>query len=179
MRQSLRNNKCAGALVAVLVGLCASSNVGAAQSKPDADLGRMSADGWQMLKRPTADGGVPAQLVAQAASQRAGSNSADSGSVTPASTNPAPSIAPAGMFRLVKGELLQLQLQKWAALANWTISWNVPDSWIVPGDRDYGGDFEAAVQRVVEELATNGADVVGDSWRGNRTIIITQNGIMQ
>lgn len=179
MRKFIRNQKCAGALVAVLVSLCASSNAGAVQSKADAEAGRSSADGWQPLKRPTAADGPTGQLLAQGSTPRAATSISGPGSALPISANPSLSTAPAGMFRLVKGELLQLQLQKWAALANWTISWNVPDSWIVPGDRDYGGDFEAAVQRVVEELATNGADVVGDSWRGNRTIIITQNGVMQ
>ncbi|WP_373380340.1 toxin co-regulated pilus biosynthesis Q family protein [Cupriavidus nantongensis] len=91
-----------------------------------------------------------------------------------------PAVAVAGeIYRLVKGEPLQQQLQKWAARAGWTVVWNVPDGWIVPGDKDYGGDFELAVKRVVEELANNGADVVGDSWRGNRTVIISQNGIVQ
>ncbi|WP_218275036.1 TcpQ domain-containing protein, partial [Pseudomonas sp. GW460-13] len=57
------------------------------------------------------------------------------------------------VYRLVKGEPLQQQLQKWATRAGWTVIWNVPDGWIVPGDKDYGGDFELAVKRVVEELA--------------------------
>ncbi|SAL05771.1 Toxin co-regulated pilus biosynthesis protein Q [Caballeronia calidae] len=67
---------------------------------------------------------------------------------------------------------------KWAQRAGWKVLWNLPDdnNWIVPGDEVCGTDFEAAVNHVIEELASNGADVVADSWRGNHTIVMTQSG---
>jgi hypothetical protein len=66
----------------------------------------------------------------------------------------------------------------WASRAGWKVLWNLPpdNNWIVPGDEDCGTNFEAAVQHVTESLAANGADIVGDSWRGNHTIVITQSG---
>jgi hypothetical protein len=81
-------------------------------------------------------------------------------------------------FELVAGEPLEAQLMAWAARANWHVLWNLPqdNNWIVPGDKSYGSDFEAAVQHVIESLAENGADIVGDSWRENHTIVITQSG---
>ncbi|TWG87965.1 toxin co-regulated pilus biosynthesis protein Q [Cupriavidus gilardii J11] len=114
--------------------------------------------------------------VALTASTAAADTSPQAPEPAPVAGN-APAVTEA--FRLVKGEPLQLQLQQWAARAGWTVVWNVPDGWIVPGDKTYGTDFEVAVQRAVEELASNGADVVGDSWRGNRTVIISQNGVFQ
>jgi hypothetical protein len=81
-------------------------------------------------------------------------------------------------FSLVAGEPLESQLMVWARRAGWKVLWNLPEdnNWIVPGDEVCGTDFEAAVSHVVDELASNGADVVGDSWRGNHTIVITQSG---
>lgn len=81
-------------------------------------------------------------------------------------------------FELVAGTPLEGQLFAWAKKAGWTVLWNLPDdnNWIVPGGGSYGTDFETAVKRVIEDLAGNGADIVGDSWRGNHTIVISQSG---
>ncbi|QBY56338.1 toxin co-regulated pilus biosynthesis Q family protein [Cupriavidus oxalaticus] len=142
---------------------------------PAAHASQLSNDGWQHLQPLRAPKAAvnPTMLAANSPSMAA--------APTKASTPAVPSVAPAAgvVFRLVKGEALQQQLQNWANRAGWTVAWNVPDGWIVPGDKDYGSDFESAVKRVVEELANNGADVVGDSWRGNRTVIISQNGMVQ
>ncbi|MBP0623427.1 toxin co-regulated pilus biosynthesis Q family protein [Cupriavidus consociatus] len=144
---------------------------------PAVHASQLSNDGWQQLQAPhgakTAKAAVSPTLLAA---------NTPSASAAPSLTSTAvPNVAPAAgaVFRLVKGEALQQQLQNWASRAGWTVAWNVPDGWIVPGDKDYGSDFESAVKRVVEELANNGADVVGDSWRGNRTVIISQNGMVQ
>jgi hypothetical protein len=90
----------------------------------------------------------------------------------------APSAAPPSSFNLVAGEPLEAQLMAWAKRAGWKVLWNLPpdDNWIVPGDESCGADFESAIKRVIEELASNGADVVGDSWRGNHTIVVSQSG---
>lgn len=140
---------------------------------PAAHAAQLSGEGWQPLQSPRASkAAFDTTLLAANHPTLAASGQA----VIDASA-----IAPivGYVYRLVKGEPLQQQLEKWAARAGWTMAWSVPDGWIVPGDKDYGSDFESAVKRVVEELASNGADVVGDSWRGNRTVIISQNGMVQ
>ncbi|WP_258874765.1 toxin co-regulated pilus biosynthesis Q family protein [Cupriavidus taiwanensis] len=142
---------------------------------PAVHASQLSNDGWQQLQAPRAAKAAASQTLLAANTPSAGA--APSKASTPAVPNTAP--AAGAVFRLVKGEALQQQLQNWASRAGWTVAWNVPDGWIVPGDKDYGSDFESAVKRVVEELANNGADVVGDSWRGNRTVIISQNGMVQ
>lgn len=144
---------------------------------PALHAAQLQNDGWQSLQPSRANA---ASIDRTLLAANATSPTASAGLSTAAAVSAPPAVAVAGeIYRLVKGEPLQQQLQKWAARAGWTVVWNVPDGWIVPGDKDYGGDFELAVKRVVEELANNGADVVGDSWRGNRTVIISQNGIVQ
>ncbi|MFJ4291237.1 TcpQ domain-containing protein [Cupriavidus sp. NPDC089707] len=150
---------------------------------PAVHASQLSSDGWQQLQPPRAAKAAvsPTLLAANTPTAGAAPSMAPSTAASMASTPAVPTSAPApgAVFRLVKGEALQQQLQNWAARAGWAVAWNVPDGWIVPGDKDYGSDFELAVKRVVEELANNGADVVGDSWRGNRTVIISQNGMVQ
>ena len=135
---------------------------------------QLSTDGWQSLQ-PARAGKAAIDSTLLAANHPTLAASGQAAIAAPAVSAP----VVGDVYRLVKGEPLQQQLQKWAARAGWTVAWNVPDGWIVPGDKDYGSDFEGAVQRVVEELASNGADVVGDSWRGNCTVIISQNGMVQ
>ena len=79
-------------------------------------------------------------------------------------------------FELIADESVEQQLLEWARRAGWKVLWRVQDAWVVPGNKSYGDDFESAVKRVTEDLAANGTDVLGDSWRGNHTIVITQNG---
>lgn len=170
MCQSIRTVRLAVAAASLVSGLIFVPAVHASQ---------LSNDGWQQLQAPRAAKAAasPTLLAANAPSAGAAPSMAASMAGTPSVSSIAP--AAGAVFRLVKGEALQQQLQNWASRAGWTVAWNVPDGWIVPGDKDYGSDFESAVKRVVEELANNGADVVGDSWRGNRTVIISQNGMVQ
>ncbi|MFS8931433.1 toxin co-regulated pilus biosynthesis Q family protein [Cupriavidus taiwanensis] len=144
---------------------------------PALHAAQLQNDGWQSLQPVRAN---PASIDRTLLAANGSSPAANAGLSAAAAVSAPPAAAVVGdVYRLVKGEPLQQQLQKWAARAGWTVVWNVPDGWIIPGDKDYGGDFELAVKRVVEELANNGADVVGDSWRGNRTVIISQNGMVQ
>jgi hypothetical protein len=81
-------------------------------------------------------------------------------------------------FMLTAGEPLEAQLFAWAKRAGWKVLWRMPDdsNWIVPNSQSCGPDFESAVRQVVQTLAGNGEDIVGDSWRGNHTIVISQSG---
>ncbi|MBY4898650.1 toxin co-regulated pilus biosynthesis Q family protein [Cupriavidus sp. AU9028] len=169
MRQHIRTTHIAAA--ALLMG--------GLSLTPAALAAPRSSDGWQSLQPTASDSKRAVQaLLANVPVPAAGNAISPSRGVASPETAPE-GAGPAGPYRLVKGEPLQLQLERWAARAGWTVVWNVPDGWIVPGDKEYGTDFEAAVQRAIEELASNGADVVGDSWRGNRTVIISQNGVVQ
>jgi len=165
----------------IRIAVAASSLLSCVVLTPVVHASQLSTDGWQSLQPArTSKATIDSTLLAANHPTLAGSSRAAiaAPAITPAA---ATAVAPVvgDVYRLVKGEPLQQQLQKWAARAGWTVAWNVPDGWIVPGDKDYGGDFEGAIQRVVEELASNGADVVGDGWRGNRTVIISQNGMVQ
>jgi len=148
---------------------------------PAAHAAQLSGDGWQPLQSPRASNAAinTTLLVANHATLAAAGEAAIAAPAIAPAVTPVVAAILGDVYRLVKGEPLQQQLEKWAARAGWTVAWSVPDGWIVPGDKDYGSDFEGAVQRVVEELASNGADVVGDSWRGNRAVIISQNGVVQ
>ncbi|CAJ0781280.1 TcpQ domain-containing protein [Ralstonia chuxiongensis] len=157
----------------------------------------LSGNGWQLLspsepspnaatKKP---GAVSNQSAASAASPKqssaAGSlvglaamapKAPQSEGTAASSATSSASVSPPVPFALVAGESVESQLLAWAKLAQWNVLWNVHDTWLVPGNKDYGTDFESAVRRVTEDLAVNGADILGDSWRGNRTIVISQNG---
>lgn len=135
-------------------------------------------DGWQPLgsgvRKPSVVGQASRNAVTDsntlvaAASALASSTPEPAASVTPVSA--------ARPFELVADESVEQQLLEWAKRAGWKVLWRVQDAWVVPGNKSYGDDFESAVQRVTEDLAANGTDVLGDSWRGNHTIVITQNG---
>ncbi|CAG9165736.1 toxin co-regulated pilus biosynthesis Q family protein [Cupriavidus pinatubonensis] len=165
----------------IRIAVAAASLLSCVVLTPAVHASQLSTDGWQSLQPARAskaaiDGTL---LAANHPTLAASSQAAIAAPVAAPAVATAVAPVVGDVYRLVKGEALQQQLQRWASRAGWTVAWNVPDGWIVPGDKDYGGDFEGAVQRVVEELASNGADVVGDSWRGNRTVIISQNGSVQ
>lgn len=90
--------------------------------------------------------------------------------------SPGAVIAPQLQFELRAGQSLEIQLQQWAKRAGWTLSWNTPDDWIVPGDQTFGSDFVRAAQDVFENLGRNGADIRADFWVGNRSIVVDQAG---
>nr|WP_311530338.1 TcpQ domain-containing protein [uncultured Ralstonia sp.] len=154
----------------------------------------LSGDGWQLLsagesmpKAPTKKS-VPAskQAAAPTASKQAAGSSTEPSTAaskvaltetTPAAVSAStPPVSAPTTFSLVAGESVESQLLAWAKRAKWNVLWSVQDAWVVPGNKDYGTDFESAVKSVTEDLAGNGADILGDSWRGNNMIVITQNG---
>jgi hypothetical protein len=127
-------------------------------------------------------GNVPPSLIANVVQQdrEHADKQTASAQIAPAeSLSPAEIQLPAsGQFALVAGEPLEAQLFAWAKRAGWKVLWNLPEdnNWIVPGDQACGTNFETAVKQVIETLAANGIDIVGDSWRGNRTIVLSQSG---
>jgi len=69
-------------------------------------------------------------------------------------------------------------LQNWAHRAGWTLTWQMQDDWVVPGNSSYGSNFEQAAIEVVEQAAKNGADIRWDSYEGNHTFVVHQAGAM-
>ncbi|MDR5791729.1 TcpQ domain-containing protein [Caballeronia sp. LP003] len=102
---------------------------------------------------------------------------------SPASLAPATQMAvstePLSQFDLRAGQSIQAQLQQWAKRAGWTLTWNSPDDWIVPGDMAFGADFQKAAESALEQLGKNGADIRADIWVGNRSIVVDQAGAIE
>ncbi|KAF7963342.1 pilus assembly protein [Cupriavidus sp. UYMU48A] len=67
-------------------------------------------------------------------------------------------------------------MEAWATRAGWKISWNSPDSWVVPNEKAYSTDFVESARAVIEDIARNGADLVYDAWTENRVVVIQQGG---
>lgn len=140
---------------------------------------------WQAGSRESALRTVLAQAGALASVSQSGIRIAPrldeaADSTTPeggASTQPPAVSAPKPTpFALKAGESLETQLQGWAAKAGWTVIWNLPNDWIVPGAATFTPDFETSANRVVEALSHNGADVRADVYTVNKTIVIHQAG---
>ncbi len=187
-------------LAAVALAACFTlPTVHAATSKQSAipeESEELSGDGWQLLsssesapkaatKKSSAVTKQPAASVANPKQVAVAGSSADIAATapkapqsegTPAASASLPPASPPVSFALVAGESVESQLLAWAKRAKWNVLWSVQDAWVVPGNKDYGTDFESAVKSVTEDLAGNGADILGDSWRGNNMIVITQNG---
>ena len=82
-------------------------------------------------------------------------------------------------FDLQAGVSLEQQLQAWAHDAGWTLTWNLTDDWVVPGNQSYGTDFAQAAQQVIEQAANNGADIRADLYSGNRSLVVHQAGALR
>lgn len=96
------------------------------------------------------------------------------GAVTVGAAGVAPKLPtpPKPTFTLVAGQSLEHQLRDWAKWAGWTVVWNEPHDWLVPGAATFGTNFQQAVEQVVMALANNGADVRADVYPPNRTIVV-------
>jgi hypothetical protein len=91
-----------------------------------------------------------------------------------------PAATPGGhSFDLQAGVSLEQQLQTWSRDAGWTLTWNLPDDWVVPGNSSYGTDFAQATQQVIEQAANNGADIRADLYPGNRSLVVHQAGALR
>lgn len=82
---------------------------------------------------------------------------------------PKPAIAE---YTLRAGEPIEDQLRGWAKRAGWTLIWDAPQDWVVPGDAAFGTDFESASKSVLEALSKNGADIRGDLYPANHTLVV-------
>lgn len=184
MRNDNRPFRIAGPTLSLAVALSYAPFVQAASSWTSSlaanEWQRVVDESWQQLpplksdRRPThaAGGSKPA------GGDGAGLSLAQAQSA--AAPGLAPTVLPAaqaiGSFDLVAGIPAQAQLEGWGKRAGWKVLWNVPNSWSVPGGLSYGTDFATAVQAVINDMATNGADIYIDVWERNKTVVISQGG---
>ncbi len=135
---------------------------------------------WRQAAGP-GDAGEPtltASLQVPVETVSSDTSAAPMPTVLPAQTLAPPPTPGVGseVFRLHAGESLQTQLEAWATRAGWKISWNSPDSWVVPNEKAYSTDFVESARAVIEDIARNGADLVYDAWTENRVVVIQQGG---
>ncbi|WP_434716393.1 TcpQ domain-containing protein [Paraburkholderia sp. A3RO-2L] len=130
---------------------------------------------------PSAAGSAPPLLTPQPAAASASMKLAAVITEAPPAIDPviAATPTPEIQFQLRAGQSLEIQLMQWAKRAGWTLTWNTPDDWIVPGDKAFGSDFVQAAQSVFENLGNNGADIRADFWVGNRSIVVDQAGAIE
>lgn len=170
--------------LAMAMGLATIAPIVHASSLPGTPSGSTTdsgVDGWQILAPaetalPINNATPPSATSTPISSATATPAPASGTNDTVATGQPDVSVSP---FTLEAGRSLQIQLAGWAKRVGWSVIWNVPDDWIVPGNGAYAGDFPTAVGQVVEALASNGADVRADIWTGNQTVVIHQNGAAQ
>uniref|UniRef100_E6QMU6 Toxin co-regulated pilus biosynthesis protein Q C-terminal domain-containing protein n=1 Tax=mine drainage metagenome TaxID=410659 RepID=E6QMU6_9ZZZZ len=75
-------------------------------------------------------------------------------------------------YTLHAGDPIEDQLRGWAKQAGWTLIWDAPQDWVVPGNATFGHDFQAAAKSVLEALSKNGADIRGDLYPANHTLVV-------
>lgn len=80
------------------------------------------------------------------------------------------------VFVLKKGDLVLVDLRKWAKQAHWVIVQHVNEDWEVPNTTSYTGTFRQAVTKVIEDLAYNGVNIRAKFYLGNDTIVISGTG---
>lgn len=88
-----------------------------------------------------------------------------------------PSLAGATpVFILNQGDLILLDLKKWAKESGWKVVWQVPEDWTVPNTTTFSGNFQTAVTQVVQALANNGANIHAVFHTENNTVVISGTG---
>jgi len=74
------------------------------------------------------------------------------------------------LYSLEGGLPLKPQLESWAKNAGWSLVWDYPEDWMVPGGTSFGDDFQQAISKVGETLVANGADIKVTIYLGNKTV---------
>lgn len=84
-----------------------------------------------------------------------------------------PALKPVAVdYTLHAGDPIEDQLRGWAKQAGWTLIWDAPQDWVVPGNATFGHDFQAAAKSVLDALSKNGADIRGDLYPTNHTLVV-------
>jgi hypothetical protein len=60
----------------------------------------------------------------------------------------------------------------------WTVLWYCQD-WGAPGKTVFKGDFVKVSKEFIRAIASDGADIHGKWWLGNRVLVVTGSGAMQ
>ncbi len=77
-----------------------------------------------------------------------------------------------------RGERLSQALSDFAKQQGWTVLWYCQD-WAAPGQTIFHGDFMTVSQEFIKSISSDGADIHGKWWLGNKTLVVTGSGAMQ
>jgi hypothetical protein len=83
-----------------------------------------------------------------------------------------PEFKPIALWTLKANQAISVGLEDWARASGWEVVWNVPEDWLVPNTAQFQGDFAAAAAQVIQSLASNGASIHADFYKGNRTLVV-------
>lgn len=72
------------------------------------------------------------------------------------------------VWQLKAGLPIHSQIESWARQAGWTFTWKAKNSWMVPADTQFGGEFDTAVEAVVRTLYQQGKPLTLKIWEGNK-----------
>src|SRR5690606_1004223 len=82
-------------------------------------------------------------------------------------------VAPAQVWTLRAGHLVQDELKAWAEQTQstgdaWAFSWRVDRGWVIPASAQFTGSFDQAAEAVIRSLYEQGKPVRAEIWEGNR-----------
>jgi hypothetical protein len=83
--------------------------------------------------------------------------------------------AAAGAWRADKDRALRSVLAEWAERAGWQIVWNSGFEYKLESGAAFGGDFIQASGDLLRSMQSARPAVVGTFYRGNRTLVITND----
>lgn len=161
------------AAAVAVAACCAFNSVYAASHEPlspdEAD--QLPGTGWQLLSTAPATSSIPAskQLSAPVKSSAAVPPSSPKVVVSPVPTQPVQ------QFSLIAGKSIESQIESWAKVAGWSVTWNA-GNWIVPHATSFPGDFVDAAGAVIKALAANGANIQATFYQGNNMMVVTGGG---
>jgi hypothetical protein len=90
----------------------------------------------------------------------------------PAAVRSIPVFKPIPLWTLKANQAISVGLDAWAHASGWKVVWNIPQDWLVPNTVQFQGDFRAAATQVIQALAANGADIRGDVYTANKTLVV-------
>ena len=90
--------------------------------------------------------------------------------VGPATSPPAVAPTPAKAWAVLGGSTLRGTLLGWSSSAGWSLVWDYPGDFGLDGSATFSGDFESAVQGLIDGVYATYPDINATLYRGNRTL---------
>lgn len=91
---------------------------------------------------------------------------------------PQPSVEAHGVpnFHIKAGQRLSAALTEFAASRGWHVVWELPQDWLSPSETEFHGDFLRASEDFIKDMSSNGVDIHGRYYTGNRTLVVFGSG---